>query len=204
MRRSVFFSFLGLIAILLVAVSCGGSKSATGNPLLDAPRSKTMIGGPGTLAMPPRCDVAADGLGLEVCSPSELAVAYDQGKVSARGDLRVAIRTPLSEYERRGAAGRGVLQVGGGPLAPDETVTISGRISSDATMTVWAKSGRGLNRDISVKQAFFRHLGLQRGGRLVVRVLLLDGQLAIGIRHQTGRMQAPDLVYVPRVANPHS
>jgi hypothetical protein len=203
MRWAVLFSFPGLIAILLSVTSCGGSKSPVGNPLLDAPRSKTMIGGPETLALPPRCDVAAVGLGLEVCSSSELAVAYDQGKLSGRGDLRAVIRTPLTEAERRAGAGPGVLQVVGGPLAPDETVTISGRISSDASMTVWARSVR--SPDASIKQAFFRHLGLQRGGRLTVRVLLLDGQLAIGIRHQTGRMQPPDLVYVPHgAASPHS
>src|SRR6266566_5889956 len=198
MRRSVLFPFSGLIAISLFVASCGGSKSGAGNPLLDAPRSKTMIGGPGTLALPPRCDVAAVGLGLEVCSSSELAVAYDQGKLSGRGDLRAVIRTPLTEAERRAGVGPGVLQVVGGPLAPDETVTISGRISSDASMTVWARSAR--SPDASIKQAFFRHLGLQRGARLTVRVLLLDGQLAIGIRHQTGRMQPPDLVYVPHGA----
>src|SRR5205823_5462070 len=96
-RRSALVPFSGLIAIALFVAGCGGSKSGAGNPLLDAPRSKTMIGGPGTLALPPRCDVAADGLGLEVCSPSELSVAYDRDKLSARGDLRAAIHTPLTE-----------------------------------------------------------------------------------------------------------
>lgn len=110
------------------------------------------------------------------CSPSGLRAALAAGSVGQTGTLQLA--TP----EARSATSPAVAQAVGRPLAPGESVAVSGSAAPDTQLTVTV--ARGSMKHI----ATFQDLGLESGGAASVAVA---ANLGVRFTRPDGRVLRP-------------
>lgn len=111
------------------------------------------------------------GVVAVACSPSRLRGAIGRGALGRHGTLRLGFT-----QSKRGhtAAATGVAQAVGRPLRQGETMRLTGRASTDAELYV-----RAVYRNV-LYLFRFTHLGLSRGGRLLVRAQVRRGTFVVG------------------------
>lgn len=109
-----------------------------------------------------------------VCDPAALSPALRAGTVDRPGGLE------LSVPGRPSAKGTGIVQVPGDPLRKGAAITITGAAAHGAQLLVRTRSGQ------HVTQSGFNALGLERGGRAVLRVTAVAGKLRLSLRRPDG------------------
>jgi len=102
-----------------------------------------------------------------VCDSKRLSAALDEGEVEINGSAELTLEG------RDGANAPGLAQLVGPPLAPGESMIVSGSADPDATLSVTAASGD------ATTTAQYRGLGIENGGRVEVTALLSKGVLSL-------------------------